>query len=63
MADILPDEYKDIAEDLRNTDWVWISLLFAYKAEKRYVEMIGALLMCIIKCPGSLWNTWKKRER
>ena len=63
VADILPEEYKDIADDLRDTRWVWISLLFAYKAEKRYLGMVGALFMSVIKCPGALWNTWKKRKR
>ena len=63
VADILPEEYKDIAEDLRNTDWVWISLIFAYKAEMRCFGMIGALFMSMIKCPRSLWNTWRKRKK
>ena len=62
VADILPEEYKDIADDLRNTDWVWVSLIFAYKAEKRYFAMIGALFMACIICPDSLWRTWKKRK-
>ena len=61
VADILPEEYKDIAEDLRNTDWVWISLIFAYKAEKRYFGMIGALFMSMLKCPDVLLNTIKKK--
>ena len=60
VADILPEEYTDIAEDLRNTDWVWISLIYAYKAEKRYIGMLGALFMSIIKCPNALWKTIKK---
>lgn len=60
VADILPKEYADIAADLRDTRWVWISLIFAYKAEKRYIAMVGALIMSMIKCPGSLWRTWKK---
>lgn len=60
VADILPDEYADISTDLRKTDWVWITLVFAYKAEKRYLEMIGALFMSMIKCPRSLWRTLRK---
>lgn len=63
VADVLPNEYADIAVDLRNTDWVWISLIYAYKAEKRYFGMIGALFMSLIKCPRSLWNTWRKRKK
>lgn len=57
VADILPDEYADIAADLRNTDWVWVTLIFAYKAEKHYFGMMGALIMSMIKCPKSLWRT------
>lgn len=62
VADILPEQYADIVTDLRNTRWVWISLIFAYKAEKRYLGMIGALVMSVILCPKSLWMTWKKRK-
>lgn len=62
VADILPDEYADIAEDLRHTDWVWISLIFAYKAEKKYLHMLGAAFMALMKCPRSLWKTWKNRK-
>lgn len=63
VADILPEEYADIAADLRDTNWVWIPLVFAYKAEKRYLGMIGALIMCLAKCPRSLWHTWKNRKK
>lgn len=63
VADILPEEYKDIVDDLRDTRWVWISLIFAYKAEKRYLEMMGAIFMACLLCPGSLWRTWKKRKK
>ena len=63
VADILPEKYKDIADDLRDTRWVWISLIFAYKAEKKYLGMIGALFMSLIKCPKSLWNTFKKSKQ
>ena len=61
VADILPDEYADIAEDLRHTDWVWISLIFAYKAEKKYIHMLGAAFMALIKCPRSLWRIYKHK--
>lgn len=59
VADILPEEYSDIAADLRKTNWVWISLIFAYKAEKRYFGMLGSLIMAAILCPKSLWRTIK----
>lgn len=62
VADILPNEYADIAENLRDTRWVWVSLIFAYKAEKRYLGMLGALIMSLILCPKSLLRTLKKRQ-
>lgn len=63
VADVLPEEYKDIAEDLRDTRWVWVSLIFAYKAEKRYIGMLGSIFMACIICPDSLWRTWKNIKR
>lgn len=62
VADILPEEYFDIIADLRNVDWVWISLLFAYKAEKKYIQMLGCLLMAMVKCPQALLKTYKKSK-
>lgn len=59
VADILPFEYTDIAVDLRKTNWVWISLIFAYKAEKRYFGMLGSFIMAAILCPKALWRTIK----
>ena len=59
VADILPAEYSDIATDLRKTNWVWISLIFAYKAEKRYLGMLGSFIMAAIFCPQALWKTVK----
>lgn len=61
VADILPEQYADIAADLRDTRWVWISLIFAYKAEKRYLEMIGSMIMAVILCPKSLLRTIKNK--
>ena len=63
VADILPEQYADIATDLRDTRWVWISLIFAYKAEKRYLGMIGALFISAILCPKSLWRTLKNIKK
>lgn len=61
VAEILPTEFKDIADDLRKTDWVWISLIYAYKAEKRYLGMIVAIIISMIKYPRSVWKIiWKK---
>ena len=63
VADILPEEYADIAADLRDTRWVWISLIFAYKAEKRYLGMIGSMMMACLMCPKSLWRTYKNSRK
>ena len=60
VADILPTEYADIAADLRDIRWVWISLIFAYKAEKRYLGMVWSLFMAMLLCPGALWKTYKE---
>ena len=62
VADILPEEYADIAADLRDTRWVWISLMFAYKAERRYLGMVGSMIMACFACPGTLWRTIRKRK-
>ena len=62
VADILPKDYADISEDLRNVDWVWISLLFAYKQEKKYLRMLGAAIMAIVKCPRSLLDAYKRSK-
>lgn len=60
VADILPEEYADIAAYLRDTRWVWISLIYAYKAEKRYWGMIGSMIMAMLLCPISLFKAIKK---
>lgn len=60
VADILPDEYADIAEDLRDTRWVWITLIYAYKAEKRYLGMTRSIIMACVTCPGALWRMVRK---
>lgn len=59
VSEVLPEQYADIAKDLRNTSWVWISLIFAYKAEKRYLSMLGSFFMAAILCPKSLWRMVK----
>ncbi len=59
VADVLQDRYADIAENLRDTRWTWIPLMFAYRAEKKYIRMVGCAFMALVLCPGSLWNTFK----
>ena len=59
VADILPEEYADIATNLRDTRWVWVSLIYAYKAEKRYLGMLGCILIASVICPIILWENIK----
>lgn len=54
VADVLPDEYADIAADLRNTKWVWLPLAKAYFKNKQYVRMMGALIVYFIKNPRNI---------
>lgn len=63
VASVLPEQYADIAKDLRDTRWTWLPLMFAYKHEKRYLPMIGCLIIVCLVCPKSLWNAWKSRNR
>lgn len=63
VADILPNQYADLAEDLRDTRWLWIDLIFAYRAEKRYLGMIGSIIMATIMCPRGLFRKYKKHKK
>ena len=52
VADILPDEYADIADDLRNnTDWHLMEIAHAYRIEKRYFSAFSYTLKSFIKAP------------
>ena len=59
IADFLPDRYADIAEKFRDIRWTWVKLMFAYKAEKRYIGMAGCLIVAIIVCPRSLLQAFR----
>lgn len=61
VADVLPDEYADIAADLRNTDWVWAALVKAYYKNHQYFKMLGTMCKALIKCPHSIWRMIKKK--
>lgn len=63
VADILPEEYADISAKLRKPDDAWVSLMFAYKYEKKYLHMLGCAIISMIKCPKVLLDKWKKRKR
>lgn len=62
VADVLPEEYADIAADLRDTRWVWITLFYAYRAERSYCKMLGSFIMASIVCPKSLWRSIRRRN-
>jgi len=51
IADILPEEYADIAADLRNTSWVHGALVKAYYKDKAYLKMVGQLFVVAVKFP------------
>lgn len=61
VADILPEEYADISKKLRDTRWVWVALIRAYKAERRYFLMIWSVMVACIICPEIVWHNCKKR--
>lgn len=60
VADVLPEEYADIAADLRNTNWAWLPLAKAYYKDKQYVRMIWALIVYAVKNPRAIGSLMKK---
>lgn len=57
VAGILPDEYKDIKDNLtKNTAWMWFNLANAYKYQHQYLKMLGCLMVCCIKEPKMFYN-------
>jgi glycosyltransferase involved in cell wall biosynthesis len=63
VADILPEEYSDVAKNIRKTRWTWIPLMFAYKAEKRYVPMIGCAIIALFATPVAFMNVFKQARK
>lgn len=61
VADVLPDEYSDIAAQLRDTRKVWIKVMHAYKATGRYLGLIYAAPMAAIRCPKLLIRELKNK--
>jgi len=51
IADVLPEEYADIAADIRNTNWVHGALVKAYYKDKAYLKMVGQLFVVAVKFP------------
>lgn len=60
VADVLPEEYADIAADLRDTKWVWLPLAKAYFKNKQYVRMMGAVIVYAVKNPRAIFPLLKK---
>ena len=60
IADVLPEEYADIAANLRNTNWVWLPLANAYFKNRQYLHMMGALFVFAFKNPKALGPLFKK---
>ncbi|MCQ2312937.1 MAG: glycosyltransferase [Paludibacteraceae bacterium] len=60
VADVLPEEYADIATDLRNTKWAYLPLAKAYYKNKQYVRMMGALIVYFVKNPRNIGHLFKK---
>lgn len=51
IADILPEQYADIAADLRNTNYLYGSLVKAHFKDKNYLKMLWALCVVLVKYP------------
>lgn len=62
VASILPNEYKDIKDDLtKNTAWMWFNLANAYRHQRQYIRMLGCLLVYGAKEPKMLFKKIKNR--
>lgn len=61
VADVLPEEYADIIAKLRDTKWVWISVMHAYKATGRYLGLLYATIMAALVCPKLLMKEIKRK--
>ena len=63
IASILPDEYKDIKDNLtKETAWMWFNLANAYKHMHQYLNMAWCLFVCGIKDPRLLYTKLLKRK-
>ncbi|MDY6373085.1 MAG: glycosyltransferase [Bacteroidales bacterium] len=59
IADILPEQYSDIAEALRNTDCHIMPLAHAYRKEHKYFHALWYTMVSLVKSP-SLTYAWFK---
>lgn len=63
IASILPNEYKDIKENLiKNTAWMWFKLANAYRHQHQYIKMLGCMIICSVKDPKMLLNKIRNRK-
>ena len=64
VASILPEDYKDIKENLtKETAWLWFNLANAYKHLHQYFKMAGCLLICGLQDPKLLFDKIKNRKK
>ena len=64
VASILPEDYKDIKENLtKETAWLWFNLANAYKHLHQYFKMAGCLLICGLQNPKLLFDKIKNRKK
>lgn len=64
VASILPEDYKDIKENLtKETAWLWFNLANAYKHLHQYLKMAGCLLVCGLKDPQLLISKLRNRKK
>ncbi len=64
VASILPEDYKDIKENLtKETAWLWFNLANAYKHLHQYFKMAGCLLICGMQDPKLLFDKIKNRKK
>ena len=63
VQDVLPDEYHDIRESLGNKFWMWIDLAFAYRHEKKWVNMLVCFFVAFLMNPKGLVEDFKRRKK
>ena len=64
VASILPEDYKDIKENLtKETAWLWFNLANAYKHLHQYFKMAGCLLICGLQDPKLLFDKIRNRNK
>ena len=63
VADILPEQYADLAAQLRDTRHVWAKVAKAYYKDKCYLRMLATMFICIFKCPKDLFALFRQKMK